>query len=224
MSMISRVFHWTGVDSEGHYFSDSQIEKNRAALNRQLKQKNITPIKIKFRFIITLSNKIPKKNIMDFIKQLSLLLSANINILDAIKILKKEQQHTQLKQCINNIQQKIETGHSLSNAMQTLSQHCDSHVINIIQAAEQTGKLPLLLQQLSDQLQLQYQLKKKMLASLYYPISILAVAILVSIGLLIYAIPQFKNIYASFSATLPAFTLLMIKSSDLIRHHFAFAF
>ena len=217
MKIIKKYFRWTGIDNNGCYHQDAQYLKNKKTLIKTLHKKNITLINIKSQTLIHLRHRINKKYIIEFIKQLSILLSANINLLDAITILKKEQQHPPLKSMLSDIQQKIRAGCSLSHAIQPLCHHDHNTISNILHAAEKTGKLALLLNQLSTQLQQQYQIKKKMTAALYYPITLLSVALLVSISLLVFVIPQFESIYSSFNATLPLFTQLMIKVARATR-------
>ncbi|MCH9644312.1 MAG: type II secretion system F family protein [Gammaproteobacteria bacterium] len=219
MNIITKHFHWSGVDENGQHCQDSQVATNKSMLKQILLERNITLLSCKSQIIVNFRKKIYKKYIIEFIKQLSILLGANINLIDAIKILKREQQQLQLKSMLNDMQKKINAGYSLSQAILPLSHLCGNHINGAITAAEKTGRLPTLLKQLSQQLQQQRKIKMKVIAALYYPATILIAALLVGSGLLIFAIPQFKNIYANFGTTLPAFTQMMIKFSDHAQHY-----
>jgi type IV pilus assembly protein PilC len=216
MSLFQKHFYWQGIDKKGKYCQGKKLLKNKKELRMQLNKQCITPIQIKTRCFINLNTRIQSRHIIILIKQMSMLLSAGINLVDTINIIQQEQSHLELKASIKSMEQNIRSGMPLSQAIKPLSDRCNPLISNIIQAAEKTGQLAPLLQALSKQLLQQQKIKKKMLTALYYPITLLCVATLITGGLLLFVIPQFKTIYSNFDSKLPALTQTFIAISNAI--------
>jgi type IV pilus assembly protein PilC len=86
-----------------------------------------------------------------------------------------------------------------------------------VRAGEQSGALETLLDKVANYKEKSEALKKKIKSAMGYPIAILVVAGIVSGILLIFVVPQFKEVFASFGADLPAFTLMVIGMSEFMQ-------
>ena len=88
---------------------------------------------------------------------------------------------------------------------------------HLVKAGESAGVLDTILDEIASYKERIESIKGKIKKALYYPIAVVGVAILVSAILLIYVIPQFEDIVASFGAALPAFTQAVIEVSRWLR-------
>src|ERR1700688_115485 len=83
---------------------------------------------------------------------------------------------------------------------------------------EQAGALESLLDKIATYKEKTEALKKKIKKALFYPIAVLCVAVIVSIILLIFVIPQFEELFKGFGADLPAFTQMVVNLSRFVQH------
>ncbi|MDF1761231.1 MAG: type II secretion system F family protein [Coxiellaceae bacterium] len=113
----------------------------------------------------------------------------------------------------------INQGHPLSYALQQIKNLKPSWMPSYIAAGESQGDLGKVLQQISQQLTQQQTIKKNIKKALFYPCMVLSIALLITIALLIFVIPQFKNIYQQLNAPLPYITQLALNTSYQVQHH-----
>jgi len=108
----------------------------------------------------------------------------------------------------------IETGTSLNQAFRKFPLYFDPLFCNLVGAGEQAGILEDLLTRLAVYKEKTLAMKAKIKSALMYPISILAVAFVVTAVIMIWVVPAFKEVFASFGANLPAPTLFVMALSE----------
>ena len=86
----------------------------------------------------------------------------------------------------------------------------DDLFVNLVEAGEQAGALESLLDKVATYKEKTEALKKKVKKALFYPAAVLVVAVIVTVMLLVFVIPQFESLYKGFGADLPAFTQFVI--------------
>ena len=94
----------------------------------------------------------------------------------------------------------------------------DALFVNLVEAGEQAGALETLLDKIATYKEKTEALKKKIKKALFYPIAVLCVAVIVSLMLLIFVIPQFESLFKGFGADLPAFTQMVVNLSRFVQH------
>ncbi len=90
--------------------------------------------------------------------------------------------------------------------------------MNLVEAGEQAGALETLLDKIASYKEKTEALKKKIKKALFYPTAVLVVAVIVTIILLIFVIPQFESLFKGFGADLPAFTQMVVNLSRFVQH------
>ena len=90
--------------------------------------------------------------------------------------------------------------------------------MNLVEAGEHAGALESLLDKVATYKEKSEALKKKVKKALFYPAAVLAVAVIVTVVLLLFVIPQFESLYKGFGADLPAFTQAVINLSRFVQH------
>jgi type IV pilus assembly protein PilC len=108
----------------------------------------------------------------------------------------------------------VETGASLSQAFRQYPKHFDALYCNLVQAGETAGMLDAILDRLATYMEKILAIKGKIKSALFYPITVLVVALIVTWIIMVFVIPSFKQVFASFGANLPWLTLLVISISD----------
>lgn len=158
--------------------------------------------------------RISDKELINFTRELAILLESGIPIIKALELMKFENKKMDiiLESMIANIGQ----GNFLSTSMKDYPKVFSGFYINIIKIGEESGNLDLVLFNLASYLNKKYLLKNKIQKSLIYP-SILTISmILVVIFMVITIFPIFDELYRSNGVELPKITLLLIAISRLL--------
>jgi type IV pilus assembly protein PilC len=108
----------------------------------------------------------------------------------------------------------VETGSSLKQAFEKHPLYFDGLFCNLVGAGEAAGILDSLLDRLATYKEKILAIKSKIKSALFYPIAILVVAFVITAIIMIFVIPAFKQVFASFGADLPAPTLVVMAISD----------
>ncbi len=114
---------------------------------------------------------------------------------------------------IDKIRADVESGGSLAEALAEHPVQFDELYVNLVKAGESAGVLDIILDNIATHKERIESIKGKIRKALYYPAAVIAVAIMVSSILLIFVIPQFESVFASFGSSLPAFTQMVVDAS-----------
>ncbi|OQX72961.1 MAG: type II secretion system protein F, partial [Campylobacteraceae bacterium 4484_4] len=175
----------------------------------------------KNKFFGTLSQKkIKTENLISAIRQLAVMTNAGISIHDSIKEVAKATVDKQLKEIFEDIDEELNAGRSLTEAMQRYKYQLGDVTIAMVELGENTGNMSESLTKLSEILEEVMENTKKLKSALRYPITvIIAIAIAFTI-LMVYVVPKFKEIFAKFNAELPMPTkvlLFLYKNNELYK-------
>jgi type IV pilus assembly protein PilC len=107
----------------------------------------------------------------------------------------------------------IETGNALNQALAKHPLYFDDLFVNLVEAGEHAGALETVLDKIATYKEKTEALKKKIKKALFYPAAVLGVAVIVTVILLLFVIPQFESLFQGFGADLPVFTQMVINMS-----------
>lgn len=155
-----------------------------------------------------------------FTSQLSSMVGAGLHLLNILNSLAQDTKDRALKAILGAVKNDVEEGESLSTAMAKHPKAFTGIYISLVRAAEATGNLDIILEQLAIYLEKTIGLRRKVKSAMTYPGVVLTIAMLAVIGILVKIVPQFERTYNSLNAELPAPTLLMISISHLLIDYF----
>jgi type IV pilus assembly protein PilC len=161
--------------------------------------------------------KITARMLENFTRLLSSLLAAGVPFSRALVILHRESAEPVAKAKWKEIHDLVIDGMSLSKAMERSPETFPRVYVAMVEAGETGGFLDLVLAQIADFQAREKELKSKVMTALMYPIILLILALGVLIFLLVFFIPRFQLIFASFNAELPLITQIIVKTSELVR-------
>jgi len=165
--------------------------------------------------------KVKNKEVVIFSRQLSTLVSAGVPLVQGLAIL--EAQASKLFQpVVASIKADIEAGLGIADAIKKHPQVFSTLYVSMIRAGEVGGILDTILERLSAYLEQAEQLKSKIKSAMMYPVVLTSVALGVTVFLLIFVIPTFKNIFSGFGAELPLPTRIVIGLSDGLKANFLY--
>jgi len=209
-------FVWEGTDKRGVKMKGEQPAKNANMLRAELRRQGITPgtVKPKPKPLFGAAGKvISPKDIAFFSRQLATMMKSGVPIVGSLEIIAGGQKNPRMKKMVDQIRGDIEGGSSLYEAISKHPVQFDELYRNLVRAGEAAGVLETVLDTIASYKENVEALKGKIKKALFYPATVIAVAIIVSAILLIFVVPQFEATFQSFGADLPAFTQLIVSAS-----------
>lgn len=167
--------------------------------------------------VLKASGRVKTKDLTIFSHQFAAMIDAGISLVDAFNILYEEAEHPKLKEVIREIQEDIETGSSLSDAMSRHPKVFPELYCQLVRAGETGGVLNTVLNQLAAHYDKQEEINGKVKSALYYPITILVIAVFVVIFLVVKIVPTFVGMFNSSGAALPLPTRILLGASDFLQ-------
>ena len=213
------IFVWEGKDKRGVVMKGEQSAKNANMLRAELRRQGITPGTVKPKgkpLFGSAGKRITPRDIAIFSRQIATMMKSGVPIVTSLEIMAGGQKNQKMKTLINTVRADLESGSSMHEALSKHPVQFDELYRNLVKAGESAGVLETVLDTVASYKENIESLKGKIKKALFYPATVVAVAILVSAILLIFVVPQFQKTFESFGAELPAFTLMIIGASDFM--------
>ncbi len=207
------VFEFEGKDKNGKIVRGEMRAGGEAMVNASLRRQGIRITKVKKRRLSG-GRSIKQKDIAVFTRQLSTMMRAGVPLIQSFDIVARGSPNPRLTRLLTDIRSDVETGTSLSSAFRKHPLYFDALYCNLVEAGEAGGILEALLDRLAVYQEKTMAIKNKIKSALIYPIAVLVVAFVVLTVIMIFVIPAFKDVFASFGADLPAPTLVVIAMSE----------
>jgi len=212
-------FLWEGKDKRGHKVRGKSLAPNEAALRADLRRQGVAATRVKTQSNTFRSGgKITDGDIAVFSRQLATMMSAGIPMVQAFEIIGNGHEKPAMQKLVLDVKANIEGGSTLHESLAKFPLYFDALFVNLVEAGEQAGALETLLDKIATYKEKTEALKKKIKKAMFYPMAVLAVAVIVSIILLIFVIPQFESLFKGFGASLPAFTQMVVDLSRFVQH------
>jgi len=210
-------FLWKGKDKSGKVITGESSALNEAAVKAELRSRTIRAISIKKKPKALFSKAtapVTTKDIAIFARQLATMLQAGVPLVQSFDIVGKGHDNPTMASMLLDIKVDIESGDTLHQALAKRPIYFDELFCNLVEAGEQAGVLETLLDKIATYKEKSESIKAKVKKALTYPIAVLVVAFVVTAILLIFVVPVFKDLFDSFGAELPSFTLWVMGLSD----------
>jgi type IV pilus assembly protein PilC len=211
-------YNWEGKDKKGNKVRGRVLAKSENEVRAELRRQAIVPVKIrKQTSLFRTGGKISPEDIAIFSRQLATMLAAGIPLVQAFEIVGVGHEKPAMQKLILDIKMSIEGGSSLHESLKKHPLYFDDLYVNLVEAGEQAGALESLLDKVATYKEKTEALKKKIKKALFYPAAVLGVAVIVTLILLLFVIPQFEALFKGFGADLPAFTRMVIEMSRFVQ-------
>lgn len=216
-------YAWSGRDREGRLASGEAEAADVASLRRLLYQEGVLmssarKLRPGVRQRMRRST-VASAAISVFLRQCASLLSAGLPLVQVLDICADSTPEATLKTELVAVREQLAAGSSFCTALRGSALGKDALLLNLIQAAEQAGTLDTMMTRLARDREKAEQLRARVKKALTYPLAVLAMALVVSVVLLIKVVPQFARSFAELGAELPALTQSVLTLSALVSQH-----
>ncbi len=207
------LFVWEGKDKTGKIIRGEMRATTETVVQTVLRRQGILTQKIR-KQAFSRGRAITDKDIALFTRQLATMMRSGVPLLQSFDIAIKGCGNPSLARLLNDVRANVETGSSLSQAFRRHPTHFDALFCNLVAAGEQAGILDSLLDRLATYKEKILAIKSKIKSAMFYPVAVVVVAALVVSVMMLFVVPEFKKVFASFGADLPAPTMMVIAISD----------
>jgi len=224
-------FKYIVKDKDGKTITGTIEANDRSEVVNILRQKELFIVSVSEPFIrssiltysISFKKKIKTDDLVIFSRQLATMVDAGIPLVGALDILGEQIDNKTFGVVIKQVHKDVEAGSSLSDAMSRHRTAFSALFVNMVRAGESSGTLDVILDRLATYEEKSSALQKKISSALVYPSVVSAMAVGITLLLLLKVIPVFKDIFSGFGAALPTPTLVMIAISDFLQKYFLVA-
>lgn len=215
-----KLYQWTGITCTGEQKSGLMLAENLAMVKVTLRRQEIISKKIsKTRGFLLKNKKISSKEITFFSRQMTTLTQAGIPLLQSFEVLAQSQTNQHMKELIESIKKKIETGLTFAESIRMHPSFFNPFFCSLIEAGEKSGTLETMLDQATSYREKLTVIKKKIQKACLYPLIVFLIAQIITAGLLIFVVPHFRSLYHDFGASLPLLTRQVIFFSTMLQSY-----
>ena len=214
------LYSWEGTDKRGSRITGESSATNIAMVRADLRRQGINPLKIRKKakpFFSAGKKKITTADISVFSRQLATMMSSGVPMVQAFDIVGRGHENPSMQELILSIKADVEGGTALADALKKHPLQFDDLFVNLVRAGEHAGVLEGLLDKIATYKEKTESIKAKIKKAMFYPISIIVVAVVITAVIMIFVIPQFENLFTSFGADLPVFTKLVIAIAHFVQ-------
>ena len=168
---------------------------------------------------INLRSGLKPKDFIIFLRQFATLISAGILLVESLDLLAEQTTNPRLKAILEDLSTEVQEGSPLSVSMSKHPAVFPNLLIQMIQSAEVSGRLEEVLEQMANYYEKQYRNKQKVTTAMTYPIVVGVLALVITAFLLIFIVPIFGEMFASFGSELPAITQMVLGLSQWLQKY-----
>src|SRR5580698_2669144 len=188
-------FIWEGKDKRGHKVRGKSLAANEQALRADLRRQGVATTRVKTPSRIRSGGKVQPQDIAVFARQLATMMAAGIPMVQAFEIIGNGHEKPAVQKLVLEIKSSIEGGSTLHESLAKHPLYFDDLFVNLVEAGEQAGALETLLDKIATYKEKTEALKKKIKKAMFYPAAVLIVAVIVTVILLVFVIPQFESLF-----------------------------
>lgn len=214
------IFQYTARDDRGRLVSERIAFRDEIGLRHHLRKNHLyvlqiaeyRPTRIRLRRTVRLGD------LIIMARQLRTMIDGGMPLVSGLEALAEQTPNPRLAEILSEVARAVTSGRSLASTLSDYPTIFPEMLITLVRSGEEGGRLPEALQEASRQLELQMEVRQKLISALMYPAVTLAATALTVAVMLIFIVPVFADIYRQLNATLPPPTLFLIWLSDVLVH------
>ncbi|MGH3733078.1 MAG: type II secretion system F family protein [Acidimicrobiales bacterium] len=219
-------YSFKALDEAGKRVSGVEVAASTGAahvalLGRGLQPLEVTAKKHALNFEIT-QKKVPRKDLTNFTRQLAVFIHAGVPIMEALEVITEETQNKMLKAVLFEMIDSLRAGDTFAAAAAVHPEAFPNFYVGILESAELTGNLDVVLNQLADYIDRDQKARSKVTAALIYPAVVACMSVVVVIVLAVFVMPRFEVFFKSLNAKLPLVTRMLLSITSFVGHEWYF--
>ncbi len=223
------TYAWKGKNRYGDLVGGERLSASAEELSRALQREQISVISVTAKrggisIPFLKREKVGLKDLAIYSRQLSVLIDAELPLIQSLNILAEQTKNKYFKRVIQSIREDVEGGSTLNQAKRKFPKAFDDLYCNLIASGEQSGSLDIMLRRLAEYNEKIVKLRSKVKQAMIYPVGILIFSVVISIFLLWKVIPVFASIFIEMGAELPLLTSIIVSASEFVQKYILLIF
>lgn len=220
------VYDYKAKDNAGSTITGAVEAPNDIVAQDTLKERGLVVVALNerkkntlFQSSLGFFNRVPHKDVVLFARQLAVMISATVPIVQALRILVKQTSNITFKIIISEIADEVDGGAKLSASLARYPQAFSDFFIYMVRSGETTGKLDETLNYLADQQEKDYDLEGKIKGAMIYPAFIMGAMVVIGVLMMIFVVPKLTDALLAGGAKLPLPTRILMATSSFLTHY-----
>jgi len=166
--------------------------------------------------LLAIFNRVKPKDLVIFSRQFAVMISANVALVQSLRILVEQTENITLKMIVSEIADEVDSGLRLSEALGKRPKVFSNFYINVIKSGETSGKLDEILNYLADEMEKDYDMMSKIKGAMIYPAFVLFGLSIVGVVMMVFVVPKLTSILVETGGELPIATRMLIGTSNIM--------
>jgi type IV pilus assembly protein PilC len=221
------TYKWKGKNRYGDMVGGERVARSPEELAQGLQREqiavsDISAKRIELKIPILRREKVRLKELAVYSRQLSVLIDAELPLIQSLTILAEQTKNKYFKRVINGIKDDVEAGSTLHQAKRKFPRVFDDLFCNLVASGEQSGSLDIMLRRLAEYLEKIVKIKSQVRQAMIYPVAVVTFAIVVVLFMMWKVIPVFASVFLELGASLPFLTLAILNISQFVQKYILF--
>jgi type IV pilus assembly protein PilC len=215
-------FAYTAINAEGVELTGEIHAPDLSGAREALRVRGLLALNLTERAASTegiggVVKKVKPKTLQIFSRQFATMIEAGLNVVTALVILEEQTEDKKFATVIGEVRADVEGGLLLSEALARHPRIFSRLFVSMVEAGEAAGILDVVLDRVAFQIEKETQIKRRVKGAMMYPIMVMTFATLVLIGMLMFLVPVFVDIFKQLGGDLPMLTKLVVGASDALK-------
>ena len=214
------IYEWVALDKRGKRMKGDMPAKNASLVKAELRRQGMNPQTVRERpkpLFGATGSTVKPRDVAIFSRQIATMMASGVPMVQSFDIIADGQKNIRFKNMLIDVKQSIEGGSSLHEALAKYPVQFDELYRNLVHAGESAGVLDTVLDTVATYKERTEAIKAKIKKAMFYPIMVLAVALLVCVIMLLFVVPVFEQTFKDAGAELPAPTLIVVAASRFMQ-------
>jgi type IV pilus assembly protein PilC len=223
------LFEFQAKTDDGRVVKGELEAANEAEARIRMRAQRLTPLRIDAKKVAGKGFDITKmmpagdgvslKDLQVFTRQFAVLVGAGVPIVQSLEAMSRGARSAGMTKVLTGVCQDVERGRRLAESLAARPAVFDRLYVNLVRAGEEGGVLETVLNRLAEYIETSVKLRAKVKGALFYPLAIVAVAIIVIGFIMVFVVPKMSAMFAQSGQELPALTMLVVNTSTFFQHY-----
>lgn len=225
-------FDWRALDAQGRAQNGRQEAATAELLQRQLRARGLVPLLVEPAGrgapipVAPLRARVPswsrsaavgRADVLSLTQELAVMLKAGLPMVQALHLLADMSTKPAVRALVDQIQADVKGGSALSRAVARHEAQFSPFYVQMVRAGEAAGQLPSALERLAEHLSRAAALRESVVSAATYPMILLCIAVLSTVGIVGFVVPQFEKLFADMGDAVPLSTRVVLAISQHVR-------
>lgn len=215
-------YQWAALDESGKRITGVESATSAGAAHVALIERGLQPLEVSAKssvlnFEIT-KKMVPREDVMNFTRQLAVFMKAGIPIMEALEVIVEETQNKMLRNILTEMIESLRAGDTFAASAAVHPEAFPNFYVGILESAELTGNLDIVLNQLADYIERDTKARGKITSALIYPAVVACMSVATVVILAVFVLPRFVVFFKSLNAKLPLVTRMLMGFSNFVHH------